>query len=154
MAESRGTLATVVGAGIGLVALGSICSLTVIIVDEPSESAIGYQLAFQLFMALGYGALALAYRSLIRSVSAGEAGAFPAGAMRVFATANLLFALAYLASSFDYLQEQFGRGYVGRSLIVWSIGQVAACIGFAVASVGLWLSARAVNTPEVVTEGV
>jgi hypothetical protein len=148
MATRGQTHPNLIAGGIGLVALGPLLSVVVFAHETIRGSDIGYLVVFQVLLSLAFCMLAWAYRSSILSIGASEHPSPMARPLRAFAAANLVFALAYLVSSADYLRREVAYGFDGWAMVVWLIAQAVTCVGFGVATVGLWTSARALGSAD------
>ena len=146
MAERTPTHPNVIAAGMVLVALGTATAIPVFVVGDFRSPDNWSEVATQGALALGYLVMAWGYWSWTTAAAASREGS---GAMArplvVFGIANALFAVAYLSDSWMNLRFLRNQPFDGWSPVVWTVGRVVTCAGFATASVAIAVSARALD---------
>ena len=146
MAERTSTHPNWIAAGILLVATGAVVEIPVFITAIRGNFSVRDTVAIQLALALGYVVLAGGYWSwLAAALRLGDRSAIMVRPLRIFAIANLLFAAAFLIDSWMNLHQELGHPFYGWAQVVWTASRILTCVGFAVASVALWTSARALD---------
>ena len=156
MAERSSTHPNWIGAGILLVAAGAVVEIPVFVHVIGGEASVRDNVAIQLVLALRYVVLAGGYWSWVATAARlGDRSATMSRPLHLFAIANVLFASAFLIDSWMNLHHELGHPFAGWTPVVWTVSQVLTCLGFAVASVALWTSARALDrAPTTVDEPV
>jgi len=146
MADRRPTHPNWVAAGILLVAAGAVMEIPLFISAIRGNFSIRDNVAIQLALALGYVVLAGGYWSwLAATLRLGDRSAVMVRPLQIFAIANLLFAGAFLIDSWMNLHQELGHPFYGWTPVVWTTSRILTFLGFAVASIALWTSARALG---------
>ena len=156
MAERKSTHPNWIAAGILLVAAGAVVEIPLFITAIRGNFSVRDTVAIQLALTLGYVALAGGYWSwLAAALRLGDRSAIMVRPLQIFAIANLLFAGAFGIDSWMNLHQELTRPFYGWTPVVWTASRILPFLGFAIASVALWTSARALGrAPTAVDEPV
>ena len=146
MAERNSTHPNWIAAGIALVAAGAVVEIPLFIEVIRGNTSVRDNVVIQLVLALGYVVLAGGYWSWVAAaVRLGDRSGAMVRPLQIFASANLLFAAAFLIDSWMNLGYEIGHPFNGWTPVVWTVSRVVTCLGFAIAAVALWTSARALD---------